>query len=596
MYGQLQEWIRTGRMNQAVMWLENEMLQGRTPEEELLGLVMPSLQESPLLLRAYGERCFRQGRLIEAKSALAKAVKQFTAQTFRRPLLSSMALWVDILLRTGELQPAETLLRFLREEYARTEQEPVEGEVPYALGRAAWLLHGSAEAKALLRAAFDAYIRDGRLEQSADLAIELLLYERKQKDSDSAFKLMVEMHLRQTSAAERKLIPYVQLAEALKLEQREAWGEAASLLLELPALQLPYRLRAEAELALVRALRLSAVDPEFEERHRLYRLQEQFPSDWELQYDIRMALSEGYTSLKGKEAEKREALQEAAAIGSLLQFAYMQPAARNERTEAAVPAPQDLGAPAANARGPWRVHCFGGLRLVGKGVQAEGIPWGRRKAKELFLFLLLQPNYAASKERIIELMLPGDEPERAANHLYVIVHQLKKTLQSALHAENAVMIKDDQVRLNDAMIEYVDVEQYVALNRVAEQLWMQDQDLSVELYAQAGGLYGELLPELPYLDWLEEQREVLLEKQTVLLGKLGKAAEMSGATDQAERHYREWIELRPYQEEAYQAMMKLLMRSGRKKEAERWYGKLTELCLQELGTVPSEETRTILSG
>lgn len=238
---------------------------------------------------------------------------------------------------------------------------------------------------------------------------------------------------------------------------------------------------------------------------------------------------------------------------------------------------------------------MGGLKLIGKAAQIAHIPWKRKKAKELFLYLLLEPHYSAGKEQMAELLLPGSEPERAVKHLYVIIHQLKKALQSSLHIENGIVIREDQIRLNESMIEFVDVEQYLSLIRVADQLWVQDRELSLELYTKAHLLYGPLLPELPYLDWLEQRRVYLQEKQTALLHRLGRAASDAGHFDQAHLYFLEWIELRPYQEEAYQEMMRLLVGVGRHQEAERWYSKLAEVCRTELLTEPSAETRLILS-
>ncbi len=69
MYGQLQEWIRSGRVQQAIMWLENEILQGRDAGEDMLSLLPKSrLQGSPLLLKAGGEHHYRSGRLLEANA------------------------------------------------------------------------------------------------------------------------------------------------------------------------------------------------------------------------------------------------------------------------------------------------------------------------------------------------------------------------------------------------------------------------------------------------------------------------------------------------------------------------------------------------
>jgi DNA-binding SARP family transcriptional activator len=238
----------------------------------------------------------------------------------------------------------------------------------------------------------------------------------------------------------------------------------------------------------------------------------------------------------------------------------------------------------------WQVRLFSVLTFSRGGSQSQTIHCRRKKAKELLVYLFLQPSYSCPKERLLDVFWGEELPEKAANSLYVTVHELKRALSSQLGLDHGVHMKDGLVRLNEDGIEFVDVERYLALIRVADQLWLQDRELATDMYLEASFLYDELLPELPPHVWLEEYRGYLQERQVMLLRRLGRGAEDRQEWETAESHYREWIRLRPYQEEGHQHLIRLFATSGRKQEAYRWYAKWAELCREELGCSPSEET------
>ncbi len=377
---------------------------------------------------------------------MALAVKGFAVQNFRRPLLSAMGLWADLLLRTGNLSSAETILQFLKQEYERGTGMELDGQVPYALGRAEWLLCGSSGAKALLLEAFDAFVRDGSAEQ-ADMAVELFMLEG--REQDTALETALVMHVQKLAAANERFKPYDLLLQALRLAKQEEWEAAAGILMGIPLEHLPYKLAAAAELQLIYALRLSNNRAYLQQLARLDRLKISYVSDWELQYSVRLALADGYQA-QGNHKAAEQAFQEMDAIGGMLKFSYMKREREEQREQPSLEKPaegpsiviSEEASPAAG--GPLTIHCFGGLRLIGRQGEAADIPWKRKKAKELFIYLLLEPNYSAGKEEIAELLLPGNEPERALKHLSVIVHQLRKVLQSALQIDNGVLIKDDR--------------------------------------------------------------------------------------------------------------------------------------------------------
>src|SRR5690606_26493424 len=100
---------------------------------------------------------------------------------------------------------------------------------------------------------------------------------------------------------------------------------------------------------------------------------------------------------------------------------------------------------------------------------------------------------------------------------YVSIHELKRTTLAHWGVENFVSVKDGVIRLREGVIDYVDIEQYLALVRVGEQLWKEDRELAAEMFEKACHLYGELAPDLLYIDWLDSYRSMLLQKQTGII-------------------------------------------------------------------------------
>ena len=245
--------------------------------------------------------------------------------------------------------------------------------------------------------------------------------------------------------------------------------------------------------------------------------------------------------------------------------------------------------------GRWRIECFHAIRLIQSGREIQSMPWKRKKAEELFLYLLLQPNYRASKEAASDILFYCDDAGQISNQLYVIVHHIKQTLHQYLNIPKGISIKNGMILLSEEMIDYVDVEKYSALVRVGNQLWASYPDLSVNLYDEAQQIYGELAPQLQYVDWLDLYRKDFLLKQTSILKRLGSFYAAVGSLERAEQYYVEWIQLSPFEEEAYQELLKLYIRMNRKDTAKMWYRKMERLFRQELDIAPMSETTRIIS-
>ncbi|MDG0809344.1 hypothetical protein [Cohnella rhizosphaerae] len=162
----------------------------------------------------------------------------------------------------------------------------------------------------------------------------------------------------------------------------------------------------------------------------------------------------------------------------------------------------------------WHVRLFGGLLFTREdGATVGDIRWKRSKTKELLLYLLLQPERAAVRERLVEDLFPDAAADKSDNRFYVASHQLKQIIAERLGEPNGIAVREGLVRLKEGLVAETDAERYDMLMRVAAQLWPADREQALALYGQAVPLYGALAPELQYVDWLDRLRETQLERQ-----------------------------------------------------------------------------------
>jgi DNA-binding SARP family transcriptional activator/Flp pilus assembly protein TadD len=147
--------------------------------------------------------------------------------------------------------------------------------------------------------------------------------------------------------------------------------------------------------------------------------------------------------------------------------------------------------------------------------------WSRRKAGELFRYLLLQTNRAAGREVIIEALWPdsiSDSPED-------LLHQATSALRHALEPDlpdkfpsRYLKVEGEHIALilpTGSMVDFEDFERVLPLAI---------QTHAAERLQEALNLYsGELFPSDRYADWSEEKRQLLAELRQRGLLSLAKA-------------------------------------------------------------------------
>jgi len=594
---QVQQAITGGHLEEVVAKLENAALQRQRIDAALWERIPDeAVEASPLLIQARCEEWIRRGELLPARESLSAVLGRLAARTLRGPLLSALSQLAVINLRIGQLQEAEPILRFLRDEWENAEEE-VGGDVAYALARGIALLdddRAGRDSGHYYNCAMEAFDRDGETDKSA-FALFDMLARRAMRMPPEEWEERLLAFKRRMSVGHIGAGYYAYLCACRafgqgKAEQalRDLAGvEAGSFASPYPMLMEIVRMRA--------AMRSGQSEPG--KREAGFVDSAGFENAVDLDVQFAWACARFEMAAAGPDWERAGSIRAQARSLSrmgLLAEADVHLGIMDDCLEKRMVPAIALRSGAVSAVPSWKARLFGRFCFACGEREMASIRWKRSKTKELMLYLLLQPDFTVSREKATEALFPEGEPDKNANQFYVAAHQLKQIIREYLGVEGGVVVKDGMVKLKDGLIEEVDAEQYTTLMRIADQLWATDRGLAVPLYEKALPLYGELAPDVPYVDWLERSRERMLRQQCETLGKLARVAAEKSSPHLAEAYGREWTRLAPLQEEAYQALLEALTLQGKRAEAIALYHRIETLFREELGTGPMPETRSIV--
>ncbi len=592
----IQQALTTNNWNEVIVRAENAVLQCIPIESKLLELIpIVYIQSSPLLQKARGEELVRRGDLLTAREEFLQAIKGLAAQTLRKTLLSALSQLAVVNLRMGLIHEASPIVRFLHAEWDSTDQD-IGGDVAYALARGLYVLGDEAgHSDAYYRYAIDAYDRDGETERGSLSLFELLVRTHADLSSQEWEDWMTEFVQRiRRRQVDSDLLGYL---KALRLLFENKPEQAEHQIKDCKNLSLPHPYQAMASCLQLRiAIRTGNLALAAQLMADMEKLQPESDLDLEWQFEWAIIRFEwavcqaDWTSagLHGAQVRSIFKLGLPPRSGVWVEWVY---SVLEERKAI------DQGGRSGKyeeAQGLWRVNLFGTLKFVHKDQIVHSIHWKRKKTKELFIYLLLQPGYSAPREQVAEALYANYDPDKMNNQLYVAAHQLKSIIREYLGFDGGVVIKEGMILLKDGLIREVDVEQYQALVRVGDQLWPQERELADQMYEKSAQLYEEIIADVQYMDWLELVREQLRTKHCEILRRLGRYAAANGRYERAEVFFRQWIALSSLNEEPYQELMRVLRDQGKQSEAEFLFRQLEQHLRRELGVAPLSETRSII--
>jgi predicted ATPase/DNA-binding SARP family transcriptional activator len=212
------------------------------------------------------------------------------------------------------------------------------------------------------------------------------------------------------------------------------------------------------------------------------------------------------------------------------------------------------------------------------------------KAAALLAYLALHLHQTHARERLVDIFWPDMEMEDGRNNLSTALAQLRPQLEPSGVPKNGILIADRQnVRLNPEAVT-TDVSEFECLLKKSERA---QGDERICLMESAVAIYrGELLPGV-YEDWAtyEQVRLQTLFAQT--LRELGGLLEEKERWEAALTIARRAAQAEPFEEEPYQAQMRLYARLSRPAAALEVFQQAERLFRKELGVSLSAETRAL---
>jgi DNA-binding SARP family transcriptional activator len=189
------------------------------------------------------------------------------------------------------------------------------------------------------------------------------------------------------------------------------------------------------------------------------------------------------------------------------------------------------------------------------------------RQKQLLVLLAL----GLSREAAAEALWPEVDAKKQRNNLHVQLNGMRKVLEpwrvaTYLGDDGLQRFRSDHTDLV-AALDAADAERAYALYR------------------------GPFAPNID-LEPIADERGRLHEEVGELL--VGAGRDAATAPDDAVRYLQRALELEPLHEDALQALLKLLLRRGRRREARRRYAAFVETLRDELGLEPLEATRALI--
>ena len=219
------------------------------------------------------------------------------------------------------------------------------------------------------------------------------------------------------------------------------------------------------------------------------------------------------------------------------------------------------------------ITTLGGFAVLLEGRAVPASAWQSRKARDLLKILVSSRGRPLTREYLMELLWPEDDPARLSNRLSVALATVRATLDpDRRHPSNHYVVGEGQtVRLDLARMS-VDAVHF--LDAAAEALQRHDaHDPSAPALLEAAeSLYlGEFLEDEPYADWPVALREEARAMYASTARALAIAAATAADYDTGVRYYLRLLERDPYDEGAHLGLVACLVSARRHGDARRRY-------------------------
>jgi ATP/maltotriose-dependent transcriptional regulator MalT/DNA-binding SARP family transcriptional activator len=244
-----------------------------------------------------------------------------------------------------------------------------------------------------------------------------------------------------------------------------------------------------------------------------------------------------------------------------------------------------------------RIRTLGGFQVFrGESLIGEK-EWQGRKCKLLLKAIIARGSNGVPREVLLEDLWPEAGSAHSEQSFKVHLHWLRKVLEPRMDKKSGssyLRLKGNCISLEKDLCE-IDVDIFQSL---CEQGRRKDREgngkEAVSAYTKALELYGGVfLPEDLYDPWVREKKDRAKKECLEILGKVADYHENLGSLKKAIEYYRRAIQEDPCFEHAYQKLITLYSRQGKRSAAIKVYEDCTHALRTGLDTRPDEVTTSI---
>ena len=227
-----------------------------------------------------------------------------------------------------------------------------------------------------------------------------------------------------------------------------------------------------------------------------------------------------------------------------------------------------------------QIHCFGKLE-VRQSPEGSLIKWRTAKVEELFAFLLYHCEIIVPKGKIIDSLWPESEPEIADTNLHTSVYKMKKIIKENGLDISVKFINGGYVMQLGPDVNYdvISFNGFVAKDTTLTQDSVSEFEKMAELYQ--GGYLGSK----GYL-WSMAERARLERYYAELAKQLARYYVGLAQFVKAEQILLRSIGYQPYDEDAYEQLLKVCSLHGDRHAIIKYYEGIQDTLQRELGIEP----------
>jgi DNA-binding SARP family transcriptional activator len=235
----------------------------------------------------------------------------------------------------------------------------------------------------------------------------------------------------------------------------------------------------------------------------------------------------------------------------------------------------------------------------------DGTPIESRatRIEALLAFLAIESDRAHRRESLVGLLFPEIPDEQARTNLRQTLARLRRAIGDQKADPSFLLVTRQSTRFNLNSDHFLDVESFIQhLSGCPAHRPHRDRDCPdcIQELSNAVQLYrGPFLEgfsldtSVAFEDWITFKRELYREDVLAALQDLADYYERLGLYADAAEYVRHKIRIEPWEEEAYQQLMRMLAYQGQRAAALQLYQTLEKNLENELGVEPMVETQSL---